>query len=181
MVFFTEDKLVIFRRFFIVNSLICVIRAFSVVFTVAPEPYSYCTNYKIDPQLSVLESIWIKFNDNLKGESPFDCGDVFFSGHMARLAVAAMVWSTYKKSILNKVIMWTFVTFAGIAIIACHYHYTNDVLFGVLIGVTFWNWYHGLASNRKLLKKCKLFAWFENDSNETRYDLLPMRVNDHAQ
>jgi len=151
--FFTESKMVIFRRYFIVNAIICILRACSVVFTISPEPYQYCSNFKIDTELSLLENIWIKFNENLKGENPFDCGDVFFSGHMARLTTAAMLWTTYTKVLVHKIIVWIFVIFAGLSIISARYHYTNDVIFGVLLGVTFWNWYHGLSSNHNALKK----------------------------
>jgi hypothetical protein len=70
------------------------------------------------------------------------CGDVFFSGHSIIFTVGAAVWGTYSR---NRFCRFgaSLVAFIGmLSLIMSAYHYTIDVLFGHMVTMWVWGFYH---------------------------------------
>lgn len=113
----------ILRRFlFIYGSVFC-LRSFSIVLTVLPNPLEQCQTV-LHPNPFVAAWLLILHINHT-------CSDVFFSGHAVGMTLFTLFWQKYTKHLFFKVIMWIVWVVGCFLIIATHYHYTIDVIFGV--------------------------------------------------
>lgn len=113
----------IFRRFMFIYGTVWLLRAFSIVLTVLPNPLEQC---KAILHPNPFVAAWL-----LVFDINHTCADVFFSGHAVGITLFVLFWQRYTKHWFFKIIMWILWVAGCFLIIATHYHYTIDVIFGV--------------------------------------------------
>jgi len=141
-----RGKTYVFRRTMFFVGTLYGFRGFTIVGTVLPNPYPHCAVIKAD---TIINSLIAAFK--VMSGMVSTCADCLYSGHSCILIIAGMMWQTYTDNPYLKVLAW-FASIGGcILLITNHYHYTDDVLFGVILTVAlhvvyFWG-LHILHSN----------------------------------
>jgi len=148
------------RRLFVVGGIISIMRGVSITMTILPEPSPMCANYHVPRHEIIFVALYHKLLEFLQGTSPLDCGGVFFSGHSATVATCAMVWMQYTDIKVVHAFVWIWTLMTGVIMVWVRFHYTLDVVYGILIAVTVWNFYHGCTVNPNLLK-FSAWRWLE--------------------
>ena len=126
----------ILRRIMYVIGTTFLLRAFTVLLTVLPNPLVEC---QADITNSILYDVF-----RVLTMQKMTCGDVFFSGHTIFFTTAILAFSTYSPSSHStaKHIVHAVSVFGMFALIAEQYHYTIDVMFGYFVTCTVWVLYH---------------------------------------
>lgn len=124
----------VLRRLLYVMATVYLLRAFTVIVTVLPNPLVDCVS---EPYPNILYDAIQLFL--LRRGS---CGDVFFSGHTIIFASSAAIWLTYSRSTPLRILFTTSATLGAFSLVASAYHYTIDVAFGWFVTHWVWTMYH---------------------------------------
>jgi hypothetical protein len=126
----------ILRRTLLVHATTFAIRGVCVAMTVLPNPditcYSGLQNVPF-PIAAALVALGLKNT----------CGDVFFSGHAATQTLVLLTFLRFARDVSpRQASMATWYTvFSILMILATHFHYTLDVVFGCLIAAVVFHFY----------------------------------------
>jgi len=130
----------IYRRLMIILGLCFLLRSISICITLLPNPWVQCK-----PQITgnyFLGALLI-----MTGTAR-TCSDCFFSGHSVMIVLSALIWYTYTdtKFLFLRLLFIPMGTFGALSIIATHFHYSIDVMYGCLIALVIWTLYHYIVN-----------------------------------
>ncbi|XP_050315832.1 phosphatidylcholine:ceramide cholinephosphotransferase 2-like [Anthonomus grandis grandis] len=157
---FHKHRFIVFRRIFLIMSLLYMYRAITMYVTVLPlasrtYPCSPKSN-ETSPTLIAKRVLHLMsgFGLSVNGKHTF-CGDFIYSGHTVVLVFSYLVISEYtpKKFYLLRFIHWLYWTLAAVGVVMLqmsHGHYTVDVIIAYYITTRIFWIYHTLANNSNL-------------------------------
>ncbi|KAL0477550.1 sphingomyelin synthase [Acrasis kona] len=158
-IFINRNLLVVIdmcRRTLIIIGLIYIIRTISISITLLPNPYQQC-------QASPFEGY---FYDALMVFlfQKTTCHDCFFSGHTVVISSVSLLWYDYLDcSLLFRLPAIVFAAVGASLIVMCHFHYSVDVMFGLLISYFIWKYYHsGTHRVERWLVRRQQHRWSRN-------------------
>lgn len=176
-----KHRFIVFRRLFLILSLLYLYRAVTMFVTVLPVPSKtyYCspkTNetsvYEIAKRVIVLFS---GMGLSINGKHTY-CGDYMYSGHTVILVISYLFISEYtpKKIYL---VHWLYMLMAAVGVVMlqlAHGHYTLDVIVAYYITTRIFWTYHTIANNTFLKQHSpnnyicrewwyRLFLYFEGN------------------
>ncbi|KAK5640119.1 hypothetical protein RI129_010930 [Pyrocoelia pectoralis] len=149
-----KHRFIVFRRLFLILSLLYLYRAITMFVTVLPVPSKtyYCspkTNetsvYEIAKRVIVLFS---GMGLSINGKHTY-CGDYMYSGHTVILVISYLFISEYTPKKLY-LIHWLYMLMAAVGVVMlqlAHGHYTLDVIVAYYITTRIFWTYHTLANN----------------------------------
>lgn len=120
------------------------LRAGSILLTILPDPFPQCL--KRAPFESAFHEMWV-----ILAEDPMVvtslCGHCLFSGHACTLTVVALIWTSIGARFWA-VLAWAVLSGEVFFMVACQFHYSCDILWGVVVGacVFFYVMQQGLPS-----------------------------------
>ena len=129
-----DQSLTALRRFFLVGGCVELLRGFTIVMTVLPNPFQNCRPVHFG-------NVFSDAFDMLVGRR-ISCGDVFYSGHAAIYTLLAALWVRFVNPGSMRTIFLCFVSLCTAFLIFSSYHYTVDVFIAVLISSTAWVMFH---------------------------------------
>lgn len=91
------------------------------------------------------------------------CADCLYSGHACILVLMAYLWHMYTNNFFFKALAWTNAVVNCLLLIATRYHYTDDVILGVVITVALHTLYFWALSILYRIEDCSL------DQRDSRY------------
>ncbi|GLV42653.1 Sphingomyelin synthase related [Carabus blaptoides fortunei] len=156
---FHKHRFIVFRRVFLILSLLYLMRAITMYITVLPVASRtyYCspkanqtTAYLVTTRVLQLIS---GFGLSVNGKHTY-CGDYIYSGHTVILVLSYLLISEYspKRFFPFHWISWI-VSFTGIVmVLLAHGHYSVDIVIAYYVTTRLFWTYHSLANN-SLLKK----------------------------
>eukprot|EP01086_Lenisia_limosa_P009286 TRINITY_DN3259_c0_g1_i3.p1 TRINITY_DN3259_c0_g1~~TRINITY_DN3259_c0_g1_i3.p1 ORF type:complete len:338 (-),score=8.63 TRINITY_DN3259_c0_g1_i3:116-1129(-) len=127
------QRLCILRRIFVIQGVMSLLRALTVVVTSLPDPNPLCQD--VD---RTMRHVFQPIN-------PFDsqtCGDLIFSGHTVALILAGFIWQDYTRHRGIHVVVWALVWTAVLSLLAARFHYTIDVVIASILTIRIWRHYH---------------------------------------
>ncbi|XP_030758093.1 phosphatidylcholine:ceramide cholinephosphotransferase 2-like [Sitophilus oryzae] len=157
---FHKYRFIIFRRIFLIMSLLYMYRAITMYVTVLPLS---SRTYRCSPKSNETSAILIAkrvlhlmsgFGLSVNGKHTF-CGDFIYSGHTVILVFSYLIIAEYtpKKFILLRIIHWLYWILGVIGVTMLqlsHGHYTVDVLIAYYVTTRIFWIYHTLANNSNL-------------------------------
>uniref|UniRef100_A0A0K8SX40 Sphingomyelin synthase-like domain-containing protein n=2 Tax=Lygus hesperus TaxID=30085 RepID=A0A0K8SX40_LYGHE len=181
VIFVHKHRYIVFRRVFLILSLLYLLRSITMFVTVLPMS---STTYYCSPKANSTNFILISkrvfqlisgFGLSINGKHTY-CGDFIYSGHTVILVMCSLIVLEYtpKKYYL---LHWGQMTasFLGIVfVLVARGHYTVDVLIAYSITTTSFWMYHTMANHKKLKQattdNClsrlwwfKIFCYFEGN------------------
>jgi hypothetical protein len=123
----------IVRRVGHMHGCIFLLRAISILVTVLPNPELKCKIERMDYGLSAYQ---------VMAGYKKTCFDVLFSGHAAAVTLYGGIWIYYEKRRWLKLLIVPFMIIGYLSLIATHFHYTVDVLYGFIFGTLIFCIYH---------------------------------------
>ena len=117
----------IFSKFIFVMATLYLLRCFTIISTVMPNPDKHCT---VDQKLF---DNWFYGAFLILTCKSKTCSDEIFSGHTINVLTCAAAWIIYGKSKIIDIIAILYSFIALFIIIATRYHYTIDVVIGFII------------------------------------------------
>ncbi|XP_066260359.1 phosphatidylcholine:ceramide cholinephosphotransferase 2-like isoform X2 [Euwallacea similis] len=157
---FHKHRFIVFRRIFLIMSLLYMYRAITMYVTVLPlssetyecSPKSNATSARLIVK-RVLH-LMSGFGLSVNGKHTF-CGDFIYSGHTVILVFSYLVVSEYtpKKLYLLRMVHWLYFVLGVIGVIMLqlsHGHYTVDVIIAYYVTTRIFWIYHTLANNANL-------------------------------
>ncbi|XP_022918083.1 phosphatidylcholine:ceramide cholinephosphotransferase 2-like isoform X3 [Onthophagus taurus] len=154
---FHRHRFIVFRRLFLILSLLYMYRAITMFVTVMPiSNKSYYCSPKLNhtTPLVIVQRIATLFSGlglSVNGKHVF-CGDYIYSGHTVILIFSYLFMSEYTPKKLY-LLHWLYAAFAlvGVAMVQLsHGHYTVDVVIAYYITTRIFWIYHTLANNTSL-------------------------------
>jgi hypothetical protein len=128
----------IMRRIMFIMAVVYIIRTISISITLLPNPFKLCKSQPVGNYF--VEAFYI-----LVGAAQ-TCHDCFFSGHSVALCLVTMTYFDYLNAPLLVRLLIVPATLAGaLIIIATHFHYSVDVLFGYMISFFIWKFFHHIV------------------------------------
>jgi len=189
----TSMRLTILRRWLFNLGAMFLLRGFTIMVTMLPNPLHDCVSTAdVDGQSVAgpfLQALLI-----LTGQSS-TCADVLFSGHTVNLTLMALVWHHYShvvpvvdsgcnafcarlcKPRLHstalspvKLTGWLIVIGGYLIIIATHFHYSVDVWIGFLMTMFVWKLYHSRLDTCHTRSDWphRFMTWFERAAEDIR-------------
>ncbi|ELP93819.1 hypothetical protein EIN_176360 [Entamoeba invadens IP1] len=179
--FFTPYRVIIVKRFFLLQGVIFMLRSLSIFSTYLPSPVP-CKANNTDSFFTYSFKIFF-------GER--SCHDLMFCPHTAALFLCAMFWYHYDEKAplwhiavcddispavnqigyplrftLIKAIILVFTTAASVVFVMCRRHYTIDIYIAALIAVLLFKFYHHyiLFCNTRDNWINAFVRWFEADA-----------------
>ncbi|KAL1516852.1 hypothetical protein ABEB36_000697 [Hypothenemus hampei] len=181
---FHKHRFIVFRRIFLIMSLLYMYRAITMYVTVLPlSSMTYVCSPKSDyisPQLIIKRVLHLMsgFGLSVNGKHTY-CGDFIYSGHTVILVFSYLIISEYtpKQIYLVRFVHWVYFLLAMIGVIMLqlsHGHYTVDVIIAYYVTTRIFYIYHTLANNSNLkqfssnnllsrLWSFSLFLYFEGN------------------
>lgn len=157
---FHRHRFVVFRRIFLLMSLLYLMRAITMSVTVLPMS---STTYWCSPKANSTDfvtiatrvlNLMVGFGLSMNGKQVY-CGDFIYSGHTVILVMCWLCISEYTPKVFFP-IHWLYglVAFIGIALVVIsHGHYTVDVIIAYFITTRVFWIYHTMANNPSLKVK----------------------------
>ena len=138
-------RFVLLRRTGLVYGMAMFFRLFTVPATFPPDPSANCVERQHEPGTT--------------------CGDLIYSGHTISFILAAFAVRYYSRNRMFERLLWSFVGFGLLAIIASRLHYTRDVFTSLLVVLSI-NHFCRVALFKRVdrIKKSKWLEWFERDA-----------------
>jgi hypothetical protein len=169
LILFHPKRTQVIRRFLILASCIFLIRGFTIIATILPNPLHECKPDPIsgsDKENVLYESFRVNLGRRVT------CGDCFFSAHTASLHLGVLLGNRFGRHFFpNKtawkivlVFLWFFGFLTYTLILCTHFHYTIDVVTAVVLTTLLWNWYHSYLKYIDRLPFWHPIAWLEFDS-----------------
>jgi hypothetical protein len=177
----------ILRRTFFMLGILYGIRGACIVFTLLPNPQETCV-YHNNIDIADVNNVFLDALE-LFFRQAVSCTDVLYSGHTCLLTVCSLTFIKYSSlaplvrvqppkaagflDLMRSERAWTwlwlsFLLWAYYCIIASRFHYTRDVLVGMIITLSVWFGYLSLvrvaagSQDRWAL----LLNWFERDARD---------------
>lgn len=156
---FHKHRFIVFRRVFLILSLLYLMRAITMYITVLPVS---STTYYCSPKANQTSAFLISsrvlqlisgFGLSVNGKHTY-CGDYIYSGHTVILVLTNLLISEYspKRFFPLHWISWM-VTLTGIVmVLVAHGHYSVDVAIAYYVTTRLFWTYHTLANNTQLKK-----------------------------
>ena len=165
------------KRFQIVRRCMCLMsavylsRSFTIIATILPNPQRSCKTDPIagtDQEVILVEALKVLIGRRVT------CGDCLFSGHTAMICLASLVGLRYGRYFFSNLKVWKLIrvllflyTFSAYLLIICtRFHYTIDVVLGVLIPTALWKWFHSHVKYINELPSWHPIVWLEFDIRE---------------
>lgn len=156
---FHKHRFIVFRRIFLILSLLYLMRAVTMYITVLPVASKtyYCSPkanqtsaYLITTRVLQLIS---GFGLSINGKHTF-CGDYIYSGHTVVLVLSYLLISEYspKRFFPLHWIFWSTAMVGIIMVLLAHGHYSVDVVIAYYVTTRLFWAYHTLANNTQLKK-----------------------------
>uniref|UniRef100_A0AAR5QI07 Sphingomyelin synthase-like domain-containing protein n=1 Tax=Dendroctonus ponderosae TaxID=77166 RepID=A0AAR5QI07_DENPD len=157
---FHKHRFIVFRRIFLIMSLLYMYRAITMYVTVLPlSSTTYVcspTSNDTSPSLIMKRVLHLMsgFGLSVNGKHTY-CGDFIYSGHTVVLVFSYLVISEYtpKKFFLLRIVHWLYWILGLIGVIMLqlsHGHYTVDVIIAYYVTTRIFWIYHTLANNANL-------------------------------
>lgn len=153
-------RLTILRRILVINAILYIGRAFCVIFTLLPSPY---TGYENRPK-----HYW--FQQNIFYQSIFvllrievTSTDLFYSGHTVSMTLIFLAIKTYSHCSWLKKSIALLILFALISIIGVKFHYTIDVVIALILTTLVWTMYHLALEIKHIRDNTFIFNMLEGD------------------
>ncbi|XP_060519262.1 phosphatidylcholine:ceramide cholinephosphotransferase 2-like isoform X2 [Cylas formicarius] len=157
---FHKHRFIVFRRIFLIMSLLYMYRAITMYVTVLSLSSK---TYPCSPKSNETSPLMIAkrvlhlmsgFGLSVNGKHTF-CGDFIYSGHTVILVFSYLIISEYtpKKIFLLRMVHWLYWILGVIGVIMLqlsHGHYTVDVIIAYYITTRIFWTYHTLANNSNL-------------------------------
>ncbi|CAH0545741.1 unnamed protein product [Brassicogethes aeneus] len=154
---FHKHRFIVFRRIFLIMSLLYVYRAITMYVTVLPIASK---TYPCSPKLNETSPLIIAkrvvklmsgFGLSVNGQHTY-CGDFIYSGHTVILTFSYLIVAEYtpKKWYLAHWIYWLLGVIGVIMLELSHGHYSVDVIIAYYITTRIFWTYHTLANNASL-------------------------------
>jgi hypothetical protein len=171
---------VFLRRALVIWGTIFLYRAFTILLTPLPNPYDHCI-----PHMTFRDNPWAQAValfpglGALFGGDQMTCQDVMFSGHTAMGTIFSLFYMGYIRKgpwfmstgegrcvrIAQKVVACSWLVFGWYVIAASHFHYSVDVLVGVLISLHVYGGYHSFVKSVWVIRSdipiVGFIRWFE--------------------
>ena len=128
-------------KFVFVVAILYLIRCFTIVATIMPNPDKGCI-----PNKHLVESNWMKGALLLVTGRAKTCSDEIFSGHTAIVVACSITWTVYVKNIVVLVLAPAYALLTMFVIAFTRFHYTIDVMIGFLLSLLL----HVISYRRKL-------------------------------
>ncbi|KAF7283024.1 hypothetical protein GWI33_001581 [Rhynchophorus ferrugineus] len=155
-----KHRFIVFRRMFLIMSLLYMYRAVTMYVTVLPlSSRTYTCSPKSNETSPILIAkrvlhLMSGFGLSVNGKHTF-CGDFIYSGHTVILVFSYLIISEYtpKKFYLLRFIHWLYwiLGFIGVGMLQLsHGHYTVDVIIAYYVTTRIFWIYHTLANNSNL-------------------------------
>lgn len=158
----STHKLLVFRRYLFIQSMLQFARSITIIVTQLPNPDPFAVNHRKSWKEGTdvfYEAVLVAFQIRAT------VTDVFFSGHSINYVMIALTVSQYSGCLWLSSIVWSISLFSLYMIIATNFHYTIDVLIGFLLTYALWKAYHLALQIPQLRENSKFFEWFEGVSN----------------
>lgn len=155
-----KHRFIIFRRLFLMLSLLYFMRSITMFVTVLPvssETYgcSPQSNHTDLPEILYRSAkLFFGMGLTINGQHQY-CGDYIYSGHTTILVMSYLMISEYspKRMLWLHWVTWL-MSFSGVLmVLLSHSHYTVDVILGYFITTRLFWMYHTCANNAALKKK----------------------------
>ena len=168
--------LIICKRVFFLLGLLSLLRGLMIQLTqlpVPPKDYKIYDKRLVDTDVNIFCGAWLIFS-----RQTMTWTDMFFSGHTTSLTLFALIIHDYIGNgcsnvvaivVVCKVLNWIFVFFIIFVMLAFDYHYSIDIICGMLFTICFWKIYHlYLLKNRE--EQNTFVKWFECDPHCNKSD-----------
>ena len=186
VIFIHPAKVKIMRRFAAVQGTCFLLRSVTIMATILPNPFAACVNSSSSDEIPAIEAFKVMLgmrhtcgdvlysghaaNFTLMALVWQEYGPTYFPS-MLTTDVSTSSVATEGSTHRYSPEWWTGVFFPrffwGVAIvgyfiiIACRFHYTVDVLVGIVVVAKQWGLYHMIIRTPKQLAKVPFLAWFE--------------------
>jgi len=164
------------RRWLLCTGILFLLRGFSIICTILPNPDPYCVSNVERGNIFLLALevvVGIKVT----------CRDVLYSGHTVHFTLCALIWRDYSPLCplwtTNFCRRWKFshifgyitAVFGYIVIIGTHFHYTVDVWIAFWMTYFVWSYYHEVikASIFHTSWLMRFITWLERHATDLRY------------
>lgn len=143
-IFFSEKKIIIFKRWTLMLSILFFIRSLTVPSTILTRPYHNlddwvsCKSYYYDYGSLLLSPITMIINNKMT------CFDFFYSGHTINIVIPTLIIQKYfpnnnkKLKYFMVILMWSLCATCIFFIILVRSHYTIDVQVGLILTILIW-------------------------------------------
>jgi hypothetical protein len=165
---------IILRRVLLISAIAYFGRAFSVPWTLLPNPDPDCAPILNETSPTVFQAMLVPFGMTVT------CADVFYSGHTIPITCACLVWTDYMRRSYLRPLGLCVSSLALLGIIATHFHYTIDVLYGFAVTWSVWRMYHLCLSCPALMDHFRILSWWESDgalSSERSYGVHALNLS----
>jgi hypothetical protein len=206
-------KVKVIRRYAAIQGTCFLLRSITIMATILPNPYSECVNTSSETEVAFIEAfrvmagaritcgdvlysghaanftlmamIWQEYGKTYTDSpQPMDLYD-----HLEHQSIPPppSKFSWYC-SVFFPRLFWLVAVLGYLIIIACRFHYTVDVVVGIVVVGKQWGLYHMIIRTPQLLEHVPVLQWFESkgvykdskpsiDHNESewRYELTPRR------
>ena len=163
-----KRRFVIWKRWLVLHGICFILRAITIITTVLPKSNSFCAVAAVSG--TPEENILLEALKMIAGQR-MACGDLLFSGHTVHLTFMGLIFTRYGVGIFGKpegveyfvalCFMWSIVCMGYLTLIATHFHYSCDVVVGVLVTATLWTAYHDRLDNLSELRSGHPLRWLE--------------------
>lgn len=161
---------IIIRRWVVILGMLFVLRGFSIIATVLPNPAKNCEK-KITYQNIWREAFYLMLGQDVT------CTDVLYSGHTINITLCALLWIEYNNRApyvrdgwvnwLVKFAVSAWSLTAYVVIVASHWHYTVDVWIGFWMTFFVFRYFHKTIrvvelqcrTGRHVEYSCTLLMW----------------------
>ncbi|KAF4656368.1 hypothetical protein FOZ61_007018 [Perkinsus olseni] len=152
-----DQGTIVLKRTLLLGAIGYTGRALSVPMTQLPNPDGSCKAV-LDWNYPLLSILLVPFG------LAHTCADVFYSGHSISVTLATMVWWDYSSSMASRLfgLVWGLLTLT--IIIATHFHYTIDVVYGVVITFAAWRLYHYAMKVPAVMLNSRFMMFWEYDA-----------------
>lgn len=178
-----QHRFIIFRRLFLMLSLLYFMRSVTMFVTVLPVSSNtyFCSPKSQHPSVATIlsrsMSLFLGMGLTLNGHHVY-CGDYIYSGHTTILVMSYLMISEYSPRRVRWLhwATWAMSLTGVLMVLLSHSHYTVDVIIGYFVTTRLFWMYHTCANNQFLKKSIRynyltrewwyfLFQYFECNVN----------------
>eukprot|EP00818_Percolomonas_sp_WS_P004163 CAMPEP_0117450064 /NCGR_PEP_ID=MMETSP0759-20121206/8272_1 /TAXON_ID=63605 /ORGANISM="Percolomonas cosmopolitus, Strain WS" /LENGTH=256 /DNA_ID=CAMNT_0005242567 /DNA_START=328 /DNA_END=1098 /DNA_ORIENTATION=- len=135
--------LLIIKRYLIIHSILFFLRGISITITILPNPWEQCRADRFDNIFLAPFKVMIGHRRT--------CYDVLYSGHSCAVTLTTLIWIQYETNTLIQ-LLWIPVAICGyVVLVATHFHYSIDVMFGAILTLMVWGVYHYTSRRLRFL------------------------------
>jgi len=164
------------RRWLVCTAQLFLLRGFSIMCTILPNPDPYCVS-------TVQKGNIFRLALDVIIGAKVTCRDVLYSGHAVHFTLCALIWRDYspmcplwfpacsEQSQFTRILAYLSALGGYVIIICTHFHYTVDVWIAFWMTYFVWSYYH------EVIKACSFHSgslmcfltWIEQHATDLRY------------